>query len=481
MMPSVYANTALLGTDYVPADNIRIAHDDGVITAVDAVDAPVADGPRRLLMPCFANAHDHGRPLPTLAFGAIDQPLETWLLRLAVAPSVDPYLAACVSFGRAALGGSGAVMMHCTRAQGLTDLPTEVREVARAADAVGIRVAFAVALRDRNPLVYGDDSELQAGLDADARAAIERYFALPHETAAEAIARVEDCAQAAQGTGLDVQYGPTGVQWCSDTLLRAIARASADTGRRVHIHLLETRYQRAWADRQYPQGIVRHLADIGLLGPRLTLAHCVWACDEELELIAESGATIAVNTSSNLHLRSGIAPLRRMLDAGCRVALGLDGCALDQDDDAVREMRLARLLHSERGFETRPMHADLLRCALDHGRASVGAPSHGRLEPGQSADWVSFDLDRLDHDCLTPVDSRALLFARASADYIDEVRVAGRTIVQSGRLQTIDLPAYQSELLANYRRAWHDRCDLQAAWPQIETAIGEFYDRIGCC
>ena len=139
-MPELIAHDALLGADFASAGPVRIDHEQGCITAIDALDT-APGGPRRLVMPCFANAHDHGRPLPPVAFGAVDQPLETWLLRLAVAPAVDPYVAACASFGRAALGGAGAVMMHCTRAQGLTDLP-EVAEIARAAETVGIRAAF---------------------------------------------------------------------------------------------------------------------------------------------------------------------------------------------------------------------------------------------------------------------------------------------------------------------------------------------------
>ena len=87
-----------------------------------------------------------------------------------------------------------------------------------------------------------------------------------------------------------MQYGPNAVQWCTTGLLEAIAEASAGTGRRVHMHLLETRYQRAWADAEFPGGIVRYLDRIGLLSPRLTLAHCTWARPDELELIAERGA-----------------------------------------------------------------------------------------------------------------------------------------------------------------------------------------------
>ncbi len=111
---------------------------------------------------------------------------------------------------------------------------------------------------------------------------------------------MEAVAAAIASPMVDVQYGPNGVQWSTPALLEGIAEASARTGRRVHMHLLETRYQREWADRHFPGGIARHLKEIGLLSPRLTLAHCTWASPEDLELIAESGATISVNTSSNL-------------------------------------------------------------------------------------------------------------------------------------------------------------------------------------
>ena len=100
---------------------------------------------RRLLaLPAPTNAHDHCRVTSTSAYGGAGKPLETWIAYLALLPSIDPYLAAAVSLSRSALGGAGAVMVHYTRIQGLTDLPTEAADVARAARDVGVRVGFAV-------------------------------------------------------------------------------------------------------------------------------------------------------------------------------------------------------------------------------------------------------------------------------------------------------------------------------------------------
>ena len=80
----------------------------------------------------------------------------------------------------------------------------------------------------------------------------------------EQIARVEDIAAAVESETFCVQFGPSGPQWCSDELLRAIAERSRATGRRVHMHLLETQYQRAYVDRIYPEGVVKRLTALGL-------------------------------------------------------------------------------------------------------------------------------------------------------------------------------------------------------------------------
>src|SRR5260370_5263305 len=176
-------------------------------------------------------------------------------------------------------------------------------------------------MKDGNPLVSGPSEWILAALPWGVRGEMERRLLRKPASPRDYMALVDDVAAAAAGRGFDVQYGPNGVQWCSDELLLAIAEASHRTGRRVHMHLLETKYQRQWADTNYPDGVVRMLDDIGLLSPRLTLAHCVRPSPDEFELLAERGVTIAANTSSNLHLHSAVAPVLQMKRSGCSVAL----------------------------------------------------------------------------------------------------------------------------------------------------------------
>jgi cytosine/adenosine deaminase-related metal-dependent hydrolase len=447
---------------------------------------PAADAPPRLVLPALVNAHDHARPIRSSAFGAAFAPLETWLHRLAVLPAVDPYLAAAASLGRSALGGAGAVMVHYTRVNGPMPLPDEAAEVARAARDIGVRIGFAVAMRDRNPLVYGDHATVLAALPAASAEAIGARLVRSPLPVAEQVALADAVADRIAGPLVDPQYGPAGPQWCSDALLEAVAEASARTGRRVHMHLLETRYQRDWADRTYPGegGLVAHLDRLGLLSPRLTLAHCTWARPDELERIAASGATIAVNTSSNLGIRSGIAPVAEMLRRGCRVAMGIDGLAFDEDDDALRELRLLWSLHRGWGFEDAIDRRAALAVGMRNGRRSVtGADEGGAIEAGAPADLLVLDWTALDEEALWPeLDPLDPLLARASARHVVELIVAGQTVVRAGRLAGIDHAALQGELLARFRAGIRHDDAFAAALPAWSAAVARHFSGcLGCC
>jgi cytosine/adenosine deaminase-related metal-dependent hydrolase len=482
------------GAEPARADvRIRVAPD-GRIAGLDAL-GHAAPGRRLLALPALANAHDHARTFRSATLGAFGQPLEGWLPFLGVVPGMDPYLCAATSFARSVRHGVTHLMVHYTRVQGGMPYVDEARAVARAARDVGVRIGFAVAMRDRHGIGYADDAAVLAALRPGIRDAVARRLAVKPVAPAAQLALVDEvCAMVAEEGHADhvtVQYGPTAVQWCGTPLLEAIARASADTGRPVHMHLLETRYQRDWADATHPEGIVRFLDGIGLLSPRLTLAHCTWARPDELALLAERGVTVAVNTSSNLALKSGIAPLPEMLRQGCRVAMGLDGLAFDEDDDALREMRLAFALHRGRGYEDGLTARQLWAFGAGHGPRSVAgaaARGHGRLAPGEPADLVLLDWDALDDDALFPdTDPLDLLLARGNGTHIARVLAGGRTLVEDGRVLGIDEPALKAELLARTRRALADD-PAHAAWRDDVGALADdlapFYRQGrfgGCC
>ncbi len=295
------------------------------------------------------------------------------------------------------------------------------------------------------------------------------------------MALTEQIAAAIGGPMVDVQFGPAGVQWCSRPLLEAVAEASRRSGRRVHMHLLETVYQRRWADLNFPGGMIRYLKDIGLLSERLTLAHCVHARPDELEMIAQSGARIVTNFSSNLHLRSGLAPIGAAHRCGCAIAVGVDGLALDEDDDLLREMRLVEMMHGGTGFARTWSADEFLRLVVRNGRRAVGAPGDGILAAGEPADFVVLDFDRLDRDAITSVDPIALLFARGSSAVVRDVVVGGRTVVRGGVPTGVDLAAVDAELRRCYRSCLARHGQLEAAWPALAAGLAQWFDAFSGC
>ena len=482
---SITVSAALVGAELASEGPVTITWQDGQISGI----APAAEAPsgrRVLAMPAPVNAHDHARPISPTSFGIVDRPLELALPALSTFPSVDAELATAVSLGRSAMGGACGAMIHLTRPMGLVPLPEEGLQIARAAARVGIRAALAIAMKDRNPLIYGDHNHmLQEGV-APGHPEAARHFSevlnRPSLTPAEQIARAEEVAEALADTEVDVQFGPAGPQWCSDALLQTVAARSAETGRRVHMHLLETRYQRAWADSTYPDGLVRHLRDIGLLSPRLTVAHGIYARPDELEMIAEAGATIAINASGNMVGRNGIAPGAAMLASGCRLAMGIDGGAFDDDDDALRELRMMKALNRGWGLDEGLDPTRALQAACMHGRRSIGAPDGGLLAPGAPADILLVDLDALDRDRLLPVDPVKLVLRRARKEQIVQLLVAGRTVVADGGLTGFDLAAAEEELRAAYRAGMAENPPSARLWPALEPATARFYhERFGCC
>lgn len=479
MTKDVFAHSLFSGPEHGLLDNVVLRHDGGVIASISEA-APPSSTQRSLILPAFINAHDHARPVAS-SFGAVGMPLESWILRSALGTPVDPYLTAASALARSARAGCAAMMVHYTRPSGAMPLVEEAKAIARAASDVGIRLAFALAVRDQNPLVYGDEKPLLAGLSGDERSTIEQLFVRAPMSPKAYIELTDEIAAAIAAPMVDVQLGPAGVQWCSKPLLEAVAENSAANGRRIHMHLLETVYQRAWADEHYPDGIVRYLNDIGFLSKRLTLAHCIHARPDEIEMIAASGARIVTNYSSNLHLRSGLAPIAAAHRCGCAIAVGVDGLALDEDDDVLREMRLVQMAHGGLGFERTWTSHEFLALAVANGRAVTGAPGTGSLASRASADFIVIDLDRLDRDRIMPVDPIDLLFARGNASLLRKVVVNGKTIVCDGRCIGIDLPAIEQELRGIYRASASKMSGFQRAWPQFSASLqGWFESHLDC-
>jgi len=397
-----------------------------------------------LAMPAPVNAHDHGYGIRPFDFGCVDDALEPWIPWMRLRPPTDPYLEALVACGRVALAGCGATM-HCHNSLNAASLVEEAAQVVRAARDCGIRLGLSCPMLDGSPFVYGGPEMLRPLLREKEWERIAglapRYLPVREQLAA-----VDEIARTHSGDGVSVQYGPTGPQWASNDLLEAIAEASAATGRRIHMHLLESPRQRVWLDQRFPEGVVSYLDRIGFLSPRLAIAHGVQLRPDECELLAERGVTLVSNPSANLRLRSGIAPLDEARRAGLGWAIGLDGTGLDDDQDIWREMRLLWLLHGGREIEPRIGIGELFDAAVRRGAAVVGQPP--------AEDIVVIDYAALIEEAMfDDLDEAVVVLGRMRAAHVRDLYVAGRKVVSDGRLVTVDHDSARRELVAQARAA----------------------------
>lgn len=458
---AVVADRSLGTSGCDPAAPVRIAvTTDGRIGAVEGV---ASGSPEKglLVMPALANAHDHGRGLRPICYGAYDQALEAWFAALNVHPPVDPYLNAAWAFSRMAGSGIGLVV-HCHMAANNPALIDQAVAVCRAAEDVGIRLAFVVPMRNRYTLGYVPDDAVLARLPPQYREQVRKRWLYDVLPAKEQLAIADEIAHRCSSPLVDVLYGPAAPHWCTDDMLEMVAEASARNGRRVHMHCLETRYQREFADAAYPQGVFTFLKEIGLLTDRLTLAHGVELRSGEMEMIAAAGAVVSLNTSSNLRLKSGIAPAAAMAAHGVAIAVGIDALGVDDDEDGFRELRLTHLLHGGFSFDRGLTKPELLAAALRNGgRAVTGRTDHGILTPGTPADMVTLDFSRLSHDVMPGVTpDLEVVLTRATRAHVRSLVIAGTELVAHGQVLGVDERAVAAEVgsqaravAENYRTA----------------------------
>ena len=413
-----------------------------------------------------------------------DGALETWLPALRRLPALDPEASAVVYYAQLLRGGITSAM-HLEGPTTPEDMVDRLRGVADGARRVGARIAIAVPLNDRGSTLYGHDDRateelIGCGYTGDPSGWIPDRVV----PAQEQVALVDEVAANVEGDGVTVQLGPLGPQWVSDELMVAIAENSRRNGRRVHMHLLESPAQRAAADADHPDGVIRHLDRLGVLSERLSVAHGVWLRPDEMELLADRSVTVVVNPSSNLRLRSGISPAATMVRLGVRVATGLDGITLDDDLDGWREARLFHLLNVGTAMTDGLSRADAFRAGMDHAHFAVtGQPGPWGFEPGSPADAVLLDRERMFHDVVDErlADPASMILARATRRHVKHVIAGGRVVVRDGRLTTSDVAdataMLRDQLSSAAAQLHHGAGDLA----DFQAALRRFYDveRVG--
>jgi cytosine/adenosine deaminase-related metal-dependent hydrolase len=208
---------------------------------------------------------------------------------------------------------------------------------------------------------------------------------------------------------------------------------------RIHTHASENRTECDVVRQLTGMDNVAWFHEVGLTGPHLTLAHCVWLTDAERRLLRDTDTVVCHCPGSNLKLASGIAPVPELLDEGVSVCLGADGAACNNNLDMFVEMRLAALLHKPRvGPRGMPAERVLEMATLGGARALGLEDELGSLEEGKRADVTVVDLSGLHSLPSDPADVLSpLVYAAQSSDVVHVV-IDGRLVLKDRTLLTLD-------------------------------------------
>jgi 5-methylthioadenosine/S-adenosylhomocysteine deaminase len=209
-------------------------------------------------------------------------------------------------------------------------------------------------------------------------------------------------------------------------------------GRRIHIHLLETEWERDEIKSRYGMGAIDLAEKLGVFDVPVMAAHCVVLDDRDIEKLKGKDVHISNNPTSNLKLGSGIARLPEILAAGIPVALGTDGVASNNNLDMFEEMNLTAILH--KGVSRDPMAVcswQAICMGTSCGARLMGLEKDvGRVEAGMKADLI---LLAIDQPHFTPlVDANAAVLYAAHGSDVDTVMVDGRILMEGRRLVTVD-------------------------------------------
>ncbi|QJD92963.1 8-oxoguanine deaminase [Duganella dendranthematis] len=224
----------------------------------------------------------------------------------------------------------------------------------------------------------------------------------------------------------------------SQELMKESARMARSFGVSLHTHLAENVNDIAYSREKFNMTPAEYAEDCGWVGPDVWHAHCVRLDDDGIHLFARTGTGVAHCPCSNMRLASGIAPIRKMLDRGVPVGLGVDGSASNDAGHMMGEVRQAMLLQRV-GFGPDAMTArQALEVATLGGAKVLNRDDIGAIRPGMSADIVMFRLDGIGmagalHD---PV--AALVFC--TPPNVACSIINGKVVVRDGKLCTIDLP-----------------------------------------
>lgn len=221
-------------------------------------------------------------------------------------------------------------------------------------------------------------------------------------------------------------------------MLLEVKKLADQYGTGVHIHACENRTEMQRVIEQRGANEIQYLDGLGLSGPNLMLAHCVWANAEDIRVLARTGTHVLHCPSANLKLASGIAPIPAMIRQGVNVSVGADGAPCNNNLDAFVEMRMAALIQKGHLLDPTVMPAkQVFEMATINGARALGMEAEiGSIEVGKKADLVILDLFK--PHSIPYADLYAAIVYSCGRENVETVMVDGEILLDQGYFLKVD-------------------------------------------
>ena len=371
--------------------------------------APSVELPSHVLLPGFVNAHTHA-PMTLLRGLADDMELSVWL-KEHIWPAENRFVGPEFVRDGTRLAVAEMFRSGTTCFNDMYFFPDATVDVCRE---TGMRASVGITIIEfESAWASGVDRYIEKGLDLYDRCRDEPLVSFT--------------------------LSPHAPYTVSDETLRRIAVLSTELDLRVHMHLLETEWEIKQSFQQHELHPLTRLEREGLLNERLQAVHMAQLSEEEISRLAASGAHVVHCPQSNLKLASGFCPVAALMGAGINVALGSDGAASNNDLDLLSEAQTAALLAKGAAGDAKAVNAfQALEMLTINGAFALGLEERiGTLAPGKQADMCALNLSAPETRPLHNVTSQVIY--AASSRQVTDVWVAGKRVLDSGQLTTIDL------------------------------------------
>jgi guanine deaminase len=233
--------------------------------------------------------------------------------------------------------------------------------------------------------------------------------------------------------------GPSAPHRCSEAQLVRCLEIAAELDTMVHMHVCETKGQFLQGKEPFGTTPVAHLDKIGVLTNRLSMAHCVWLTDNDIETVAARGTVVIHNPASNGKLGSGRMRFDDMLKRGVRLGLATDGSGSNDTQNMFEALRITGIWHNrnDRDYCEWPAPRDILRAATSGSAHALGLGGKaGAIEAGRMADLVMLTMNSFHFVPLNDVINQLVYCENGMS--VTDVMIDGRWVLRQGRLLTID-------------------------------------------